>query len=488
MAIDDLLISTGVDGLIKLVRERGKIELIAAARELNLPPQNVADWAAVLEQEGIIKIEYKLTKSYLVWVPQEPEQLSERAAQIGERKSELSGQIRSLEKKISEQSGELQSIQSEYSNLAGDVSEKLRSLEEKLSGLEGMDARTQELFNSESARLSQLKREFSELESKLAQAERARKSAPAAPPGISIDRSQIEDLTRFRDDMQSLISQSESVYADIEAKIESAQEESKAGYQQQAESLQSKLDSLIEKVESLEAQIEAVSQEQELLSEDAEKISEELTGAQSAKAIPDDIAESLAQLKELHAAAKEEKKKLERELGANATTISKLLAKFEAAYKLQQSAKPQASAKAVTDADLQRLSQIKGEISESLRRLTQYAQELESYAGPLHGELRAELESGKQLLSRLSQAQAKQEDIKRVVQATEELRARQQELALKLRAIEGEAALVNLEPQGAQVQAVEQKLALTNDEERDFERKRDELRNLIRKMWEEEKK
>ena len=36
MALDDLLISTGVDGLIRLVKERGRVEIGAAAKELKI--------------------------------------------------------------------------------------------------------------------------------------------------------------------------------------------------------------------------------------------------------------------------------------------------------------------------------------------------------------------------------------------------------------------------------------------------------------------
>ena len=66
MALDDLLISTGVDNLIRIVKERGRVEIGSAARELRLPARTVEDWAHVLEEEGIITVEYKLTKAYLV--------------------------------------------------------------------------------------------------------------------------------------------------------------------------------------------------------------------------------------------------------------------------------------------------------------------------------------------------------------------------------------------------------------------------------------
>ena len=56
MALDDLLISTGVDHLIKLVKEKQRVEIGAAAEELKLPLRTVEDWSHVLEEEGLVTI------------------------------------------------------------------------------------------------------------------------------------------------------------------------------------------------------------------------------------------------------------------------------------------------------------------------------------------------------------------------------------------------------------------------------------------------
>ena len=46
---------------------------------LNIPSETIEDWARVLEEEGILRIEYRLTKIYLLWVkPTEEEIASER--------------------------------------------------------------------------------------------------------------------------------------------------------------------------------------------------------------------------------------------------------------------------------------------------------------------------------------------------------------------------------------------------------------------------
>jgi hypothetical protein len=68
MEFDELLITTGVDALVRLVKERQRIELEDAAGTLNIPLETIEDWARVLEEEGILSIEYRLTRIYLVWI------------------------------------------------------------------------------------------------------------------------------------------------------------------------------------------------------------------------------------------------------------------------------------------------------------------------------------------------------------------------------------------------------------------------------------
>ncbi len=67
MDIDETEIRTGVDSLIKLLYEKKRLSLEETSKALGLPKERLEDWARVLEGEGILKIEYAFTKTYLVW-------------------------------------------------------------------------------------------------------------------------------------------------------------------------------------------------------------------------------------------------------------------------------------------------------------------------------------------------------------------------------------------------------------------------------------
>ena len=60
------IIETGVDRLVRLVKERGKIAMQDAAKQLGLSKTVIEEWADFLEEEGIISLEHSLTKSYLI--------------------------------------------------------------------------------------------------------------------------------------------------------------------------------------------------------------------------------------------------------------------------------------------------------------------------------------------------------------------------------------------------------------------------------------
>ncbi len=58
-------VTTGVDTLLQLLKERKKISLSEAAKELKLKESAIKQWVDFLVEEKIIGIEYKFTKAYL---------------------------------------------------------------------------------------------------------------------------------------------------------------------------------------------------------------------------------------------------------------------------------------------------------------------------------------------------------------------------------------------------------------------------------------
>jgi len=64
--ISDGIIHTGVDSLIEVINKKKKISLRDAAKLIKYSPEVVEDWAGILEEEGLIRMEYTFTNTFLI--------------------------------------------------------------------------------------------------------------------------------------------------------------------------------------------------------------------------------------------------------------------------------------------------------------------------------------------------------------------------------------------------------------------------------------
>ena len=58
-------VSTNVDQLMQLVRDKGKMSVLDAAKALGVPEKTVQAWVDFLVEEHILGIEYKFTTPYI---------------------------------------------------------------------------------------------------------------------------------------------------------------------------------------------------------------------------------------------------------------------------------------------------------------------------------------------------------------------------------------------------------------------------------------
>ena len=78
--MESRVIETGVDKLVNLVKQRGRIALSDSAKELGVSSSVIQEWVDFLEEEGILGVEYKLTKPFLV-----EKKLSKKEVEVKEK-------------------------------------------------------------------------------------------------------------------------------------------------------------------------------------------------------------------------------------------------------------------------------------------------------------------------------------------------------------------------------------------------------------------
>src|SRR3989344_7551776 len=136
MGLTDSIIETGVDKLVKLVNEKGRISSFDAAKELGVSNTVVMEWADFLEEEDIISIEYKFTKPFLVPRKLGKKELQEKAKEFSGKKDVF---VRKAEVSLSfldKEAAKLNSIKEEFDNIKKDLGFDLSNVKNELEELE----------------------------------------------------------------------------------------------------------------------------------------------------------------------------------------------------------------------------------------------------------------------------------------------------------------------------------------------------------------
>ncbi|MBI5223697.1 hypothetical protein HY990_04715 [Candidatus Micrarchaeota archaeon] len=129
MEFDELLITTGVDALVRLVKERQKVELEEASKALNISTETIEDWSRILEEEGILRIEYRLTKICLVWIKPTEEDIAEGRNKFETQKTQVIQGVEELKGRIEKETDEIKEFGIEFTKFHEKIDQKLAALE-----------------------------------------------------------------------------------------------------------------------------------------------------------------------------------------------------------------------------------------------------------------------------------------------------------------------------------------------------------------------
>ncbi len=167
MDFDDLLITTGVDSLIKLIKEKERIEIPEAAQVLKLPVETIREWAQILEEQKIILVEYKLAKAYLKWIKPSQDQVEQEIISFKEQKNIISNDIGELKSKFDEEKEGLLKFKKSFKETYDSVYPKLSGLDEKYKKFEAVQSLSSQKGESAGKNISEIHSKLDDLDSML---------------------------------------------------------------------------------------------------------------------------------------------------------------------------------------------------------------------------------------------------------------------------------------------------------------------------------
>lgn len=163
MGIDELLISTGVDTLIKYVHDKKRVEIEKVALDLNLPFKTVEEWAKALENDNIIRIEYKFTKIYLVWAEGSSKSLINSIGDVSEARDKMETLLAESFARLKSTDNEIIFVEDEYKKLINNLMPKIQDIESKVVKLSKLGDDADDVYTDELKRFSELKSAYLKL-------------------------------------------------------------------------------------------------------------------------------------------------------------------------------------------------------------------------------------------------------------------------------------------------------------------------------------
>jgi chromosome segregation ATPase len=142
MEFDELLITTGVDALVRLVKDKQKIELDDAAAALNIGRETLEEWARVLEEEGILRMEYRLTRTYLVWVKPTGEEVASEVESFKEAKKGIEEEVEQVNRRAVEQTAGFDELRKSFREFYAKAYPRMERLEKEVAKLPSLKAVT----------------------------------------------------------------------------------------------------------------------------------------------------------------------------------------------------------------------------------------------------------------------------------------------------------------------------------------------------------
>ena len=163
MPITTSIIETGVDKLVNLIKERGKISIPDAAKQLGTSTQVVGEWADFLEEEGIISIQHTLTKPYLVERKLTKKEVESKAKEFEGKKDVFVRKAEVTVNFLEKEAGKLKDVKTEFDKirkgLGFDLGEVRKELDElhKYEQLKiSFDKKVQEQKESAKSKIGEL--------------------------------------------------------------------------------------------------------------------------------------------------------------------------------------------------------------------------------------------------------------------------------------------------------------------------------------------
>ncbi len=489
MAVEDLLISTGVDNLIRLVHDAGRIELKDAAKNLGLSSASVEEWARVLEEEGLIKLEYQLTKVYLAWVGTSPKEVARRSEQLADRKAELVSDVESMIGRLEARGEELDKLEQEFKKVSELLDPKFGGLKRRLDALREIEREKDSIFVSHVQKMEKAKEEYRKLNETLGSDEARTREMWNKLSEVQTAIEKIEPELAALGPMRKNISDLVTRLSQEAKSISDALSQHREGLQNLdliSKDLKQRRGALGEmegRITKIGAEIQELIKQLEMISREAEEQKKAEQALAGMRGKIDEFEQQRQRLESLHDSVNRESKEVLQKAGGVLRVIDELEGRFKEVRKLE-------GTKATPIEEyLKKLGEIKEKTKGDLSEINSLDSKAMADIAKAKSELEKQLSEMKGLTKSFEGISDKKKELDLVSSRIADMQEERRKLFQQLTLISKEMEIINIQasPAGSpkkdlKVDELMGKIETVRKDQQEFDKRRVELRNMIEKM------
>ncbi len=269
MTYVDSLISTGVDKLISLVYKRRRITVEEAADNLGISPRVIEEWSKILEEQGLVKIEFSFTKAYLVWIGSDVKE-PEKLADLRKTRDSLVDEVEGLRRKIKTMLEDSKKASKGIKPIIKDITTAQKGISKAVETLEAIEKEAENSYRKGLDLLAELEDINNKMEDRIAKIENIMKMEESK---INEDIKMIDEITtqyaQMKEQMAEYITQLNDLKELVESKIVQLEEK--------YDEIAARLDQYSQlKTENLQKDLEVAKKEFERVSEIYSEIYEDM--------------------------------------------------------------------------------------------------------------------------------------------------------------------------------------------------------------------
>lgn len=216
-------IETGVDRLVSLVSKEKKIELSDAAKQLNIDKTVIQEWADFLEDEGIIGVQYSLSKTFLIEKRLGKSEVRKKEKEYENKKEAFVRKVDAALKQLENETAGFESIKKQYNAVKDQIGDEIEAVKEEMEQLRHYETLKKSMDHDILKQKIEYQRSIEEIRSRLLGEEKryAKLIGDIEDETRKIDaeRSEFDDIKKEEEDLNKRIGALQEILESVRMRV-----------------------------------------------------------------------------------------------------------------------------------------------------------------------------------------------------------------------------------------------------------------------------